>query len=109
MNWSELKLSTNELAHNSHRLIPKDSHINNVIHCYFLFKVSECPVRHKANSLDLPYCMKNPNFATQISGRIARMSFARIIQSERVLMCNSICIEVLILEKLLVVLIVFVS
>ena len=56
MNWSELKLSTNELAHNSHRLIPKDSHINNVIHCYFLFKVSECPVRHKANSLDLPLC-----------------------------------------------------
>ena len=58
MNWSELKLSTNELVHNSHRLIPKDSHINNVIHCYFLFKVSECPVHHKANtcSLDLPYC-----------------------------------------------------
>ena len=55
MNWSELKLSTNELGHNSHRLIPKDSHINNFIHCYFLFKVSECPVRHKANSLDLPY------------------------------------------------------
>ena len=54
MNWSELKLHHNELAHNSHRLIPKDSHINNFIHCYFLFKVSECPVHHKANSLDLP-------------------------------------------------------
>ena len=68
MNWSELKLSTNELAHNSHRLIPKDSHINNVIYCYFLFKVSECPVRHKANSLDLPIFkfVKLPNFVLEI-------------------------------------------